>query len=179
MHILSTILDDELQDKWFERAIIAALDAGLVSDWLVNYPLCMETDTGAAIMQRKRETILNLTRDPFYDKSYPRQLCYILHLLITDDNGREEMVRYGLWEWLPEHEDSDTGQRRRVEESPEEMQLRRRRREAMVLGEEGREIRRSDIFERADDVRDEDVEEELEELLVEVAEAEAEVEAEA
>jgi len=64
---------------------------------------------------------------------------------------------------------------REVEQSPEEQALRRRRREAMVLGESGRPISREDIIERdpAEDIADEEVEEELEQLVEEVMEAEA------
>ncbi len=64
---------------------------------------------------------------------------------------------------------------REMEQSPEEQALRRRRREAMVLGESGRPVSREDIFERdpIDYVPDEEVEEELEALLEEVVEAEA------
>ena len=63
------------------------------------------------------------------------------------------------------------------EQSPEEQALRRRRREAMVLGENGRPIQRGDIIQRGPIVLDEEVEEELEQLMEEVTEAEAEAEA--
>ena len=46
--------------------------------------------------------------------------------------------------------------RRVREESMEEQALRRRRREAMVLGESGRPIERGDIIERPDTSRDEE-----------------------
>ena len=93
-------------------------------------------------------------------------------MLASNINGFEELNRYGLWGSSSGGEESEFGQRRRIEDSPEEVQLRRRRREAMVLGQEGRALRSSDIFERTDEIRDEDVEEELEELLEEVVEAE-------
>jgi hypothetical protein len=58
------------------------------------------------------------------------------------------------------------------EESVEEQALRRRRRMAMVLGENGRPIQSGDIIQRDPVVLDEDVEEELEQLIEEVTEAE-------
>ncbi|KAL2053979.1 hypothetical protein ABVK25_005908 [Lepraria finkii] len=60
------------------------------------------------------------------------------------------------------------------EQSPEEQALRRRRREAMVLGENGRPIQRGDIIQRGPIVLDEEVEEELEQLMEEITEVEAE-----
>jgi len=65
----------------------------------------------------------------------------------------------------------DTAGRRR-EESMEERALRRRRRMAMVLGENGRPVRSGDIIQRDPVVLDEDVEEELEQLMEEITEAE-------
>ena len=59
------------------------------------------------------------------------------------------------------------------EQSPEEQALRRRRREAMVLGENGRPVQRGDIIQRGPVVQDEQVEEELEHLIEEVMEAAA------
>ena len=59
---------------------------------------------------------------------------------------------------------------RGVEQSPEEQRLRRRRREAMVLGENGRPIQRQDIIEpNAMNLDGENVDEELEPLMEEVA----------
>ena len=65
-----------------------------------------------------------------------------------------------------------SGERGR-EQSPEEQALRRRRREAMVLGENGRPVQRGDIIQRGPVVQDEEVEEELEQLIEEVMEAAA------
>ena len=62
---------------------------------------------------------------------------------------------------------------RATEQSPEEQALRRRRREAMVLGENGRPVQRGDIIQREPAVLDGNVEEELEQLREVVTEAEA------
>lgn len=61
---------------------------------------------------------------------------------------------------------------RRREESIEEQALRRRRRMAMVLGENGRPIQSRDIIQTDPMALDEDVEEELVQLIGEVTEAE-------
>ena len=59
---------------------------------------------------------------------------------------------------------------RGVEQSPEEQRLRRRRREAMVLGENGRPIQRQDIIEpNATNLDGDNVDEEVEPLMEEVA----------
>ena len=59
---------------------------------------------------------------------------------------------------------------RGVEQSPEEQRLRRRRREAMVLGENGRPIQRQDIIEpNAMNLDGDNVDEEVEPLMEEVA----------
>lgn len=59
---------------------------------------------------------------------------------------------------------------RGVEQSPEEQRLRRRRREAMVLGENGRPIQRQDIIEpNAMNLDGENVDDEVEPLMEEVA----------
>ena len=59
---------------------------------------------------------------------------------------------------------------RGVEQSPEEQRLRRRRREAMVLGENGRPIQRQDIIEpNAMNLDGDNVDDEVEPLMEEVA----------
>ena len=59
---------------------------------------------------------------------------------------------------------------RGVEQSPEEQRLRRRRREAMVLGENGRPIQRQDIIEpNAMNLDGENIDEDVEPLMEEVA----------
>ena len=59
---------------------------------------------------------------------------------------------------------------RGTEQSPEEQRLRRRRREAMVLGENGRPIQRQDIIEHhAMDLDGENVDDDLEPLMEEIA----------
>ena len=172
LHLLDIIFDDDLPSKALEHNIKTALDAGLVSKWLVNYPFCAQPSKNRTATQEKCNTIRQLLRADPNNNCHPKEMSYILRMLVSDTTASEELYRYGLWEQHSEQEDSESGQRRRIEESPEEVQLRRRRREAMVLGEEGREVRRSDIFERADEIRDEDVEEEIEDLLGEVLEAE-------
>ncbi|KAL9104474.1 MAG: hypothetical protein Q9163_000567 [Psora crenata] len=172
LQILDTVLRDDLPKKILERNIRTALDAGLVSRWLVHYPFCAGTGTVAITMQQRRDVIGELLRNDPYTNYHPIEISYILRVLTSNTYASKALKRYGLLVRSIECEDCETCQRRHVEESPEELQLRRRRREAMVLGEEGREVRRSDIFQRSDDIRDEDVEEELQELLEEVAQAE-------
>ena len=59
---------------------------------------------------------------------------------------------------------------RGIEQSPEEQRLRRRRREAMVLGENGRPIQRQDIIEHyAMDLDGDNVDDDLEPLMEEIA----------
>ena len=80
------------------------------------------------------------------------------------------------WQVIPEgsirlHQGLQTpANARGVEQSPEEQRLRRRRREAMVLGENGRPIQRQDIIEPdAMNLDGDNVDEELEPLMEEVA----------
>ena len=60
---------------------------------------------------------------------------------------------------------------RETEQSPEEIALRRRRREAMVLGETGRPLSREDIFERVttEEMNNDEVEEDSEQLQEEIS----------
>ncbi|KAL9128250.1 MAG: hypothetical protein Q9217_003040 [Psora testacea] len=172
LHLLRTIFDENLPSKLLERNIRIALEAGLISKWLANYPFCAGSGANAATMQKTRDIIRQLLRTNPYDNCHPPDISHILRMLVRDTSASEELSRYGLWDRSFGCEDYKTGQRRRINESPEEVQLRRWRREAMVLGEAGREVRRSDIFERTEDIRDEEIEEELVELLDEVVEAE-------
>lgn len=128
------------------------------------------------------------------------EMCTILNTLVTDDQAREELINQGLADasamenntiddvmeqiWIVTNRSAaeadggpDSGPmmrrgRRVREESIEEQALRRRRREAMVLGQDGRAIEGDDIIERDDVSSDEDMEQP--QVISEIVEAEAE-----
>lgn len=217
-----------------------ALEAGVISKWLVQYPF----DGSGTSRYRNKNTIIEIIDNPSYyeDIDFGRTMRGMLFTMSRTPSLRKEMVAYSLldapkgnditvsvesprpkqWPWTDYVQDDwdmleapprtypqisrtrssipiGTSHRPR-EESFEEQALRRRRREAMVLGEVGRPIERADIIERdsaaldgfrpqvmasLDDelegeseqpvaaVTDEDVEEELELLMEEIIQAES------
>lgn len=149
-----------------------ALRAGF-AEWLVSYPF-----GGDCTIEWKQKIIADITTGYYEDP-----LMYIIiTFAIANDEARAELLKHGLIgnvkDVIGAYEDefgyawcigSDgtvestmnirlrNAQRIR-EESIEERALRRRRREAMVLGEMGRPIERGDIIERRNtNERDEEV----------------------
>lgn len=154
LNILAVLLQENCRD---------ALRAGLVS-WLVEYPFGGYDD----FPEGKKKIMADITSWYYEDPA----MHTILSFAIANSESREQLVQHGLvdkakdsfegeevdseWMWsapvegVVESAFSSTmrGGRRMREESVEEQALRRRRREAMVLGEVGRPIERADIIER-------------------------------
>lgn len=208
--------------------VTTALEAGVIRRWLGQYPFG-GTDTSKD--QKKKIVTEILDSMSYYeDSDFGRSMRAVLFCTSKCHSPRKEMVKHGLldvpqgretnegWDmsenttgaysdtnwthtnWAPRSVPGGTNNRPR-EESFEEQALRRRRREAMVLGEAGRPIERADIIERdsaalerfgSQDlgsleeeseegeseqpvaaVSDEDVEEELELLMQEIIEEES------
>ena len=144
------------------------LDAGLITEWLAQYPFSTDWSANNGGWQRKAESVRRFVKHGEGEPCNTDLLRGILHFLLTRSVAREQLVEARLWEWKFDRED-EKERTRHLEESPEEVQLRRRRREAVVIGEEGRAITREDIYQRGEDVRDEDVEDQLENLWEEEA----------
>lgn len=172
--------------------VTLGLQAGLISRWLAH---CRFDNTDNSEARRKQaiREMLKWEYDDF-------EMCTILNTLVTDDQAREELINQGLADasamenntiddvmeqiWIVTNRSAaeadggpDSGPmmrrgRRVREESIEEQALRRRRREAMVLGQDGRAIEGDDIIERDDVSSDEDMEQP--QVISEIVEAEAE-----
>ncbi|KAI9741088.1 MAG: hypothetical protein M1834_002801 [Cirrosporium novae-zelandiae] len=159
------------------------LRAGLVKRWLANYPFA-----GVHGDKSRKLEIVNQLKTLKIEDTALGQIISWLHS--ESPEGRLQMREAGL---IPENdEDGDIymiggegtsgwgpsssppprhaapGRPRRDGESREEQSLRRRRREAMVIGEEGQPLGRDNIFQREMTPRDEAVERQLEQLMDEV-----------
>ncbi|KAF6230150.1 hypothetical protein HO133_004489 [Letharia lupina] len=188
-----------------------AVEAGVISRWLAQYPF----GGGDASKYKKKKTIMEIldNRSYYEDGDFGRTMREMLFCMSRIPLLRDEMVEHGLLDFpkgnhitdywnIPEGSErtyphtnrtrrgNPTGTSNRPrEESFEEQALRRRRREAMVLGEVGRPIERADIIERdsaaLDGFRsqvittlDDESEEEPEQPVVAVADEDAEEELE-
>ena len=138
-------------------------DAGLITEWLAQYPFSMKSPKASDGWVPKAEVVRKFVKHGEGEPCHTKELREILLFLLTRFDVRQQLVEASLWDWKFDQED-EKERKRYLEESPEEVQLRRRRREAVVIGEEGRAITRSDIYQRGEDVRDEGVEDQLENL---------------
>ncbi|KAJ5088183.1 hypothetical protein N7456_011799 [Penicillium angulare] len=154
----------------------AALEAGIVSRWLTNYPF----PCALAEPSRRQEVVILLKTWLFDDAV----MSSIVSTLTSHPEGTKQLRKHGLMGSMIEEEhdqdeeededdeddddddddeDSDvwmvdgedtagsyrgSSSRRPAEGSAEEQALRRRRREAMVLSEGGRPLGRDDIIQR-------------------------------
>lgn len=152
-----------------QHEVTLGLQAGLIFRWLANCPF----DTKDSSEAGRKQAIYEMLKWEYHEFS----MCTIVNALYIHDQAREELESHGLLDraamemnilddaveiediWLVRHRsgieidggpDSTPMMRRgqRVrEESIEEEALRRRRREAMVLGQDGRAVERDDIIE--------------------------------
>lgn len=155
--ILAALLQQNCRD---------AVRAGLIS-WLVEYPFGGNADS----LKEKKTILWDINSWYFEDPA----MYTIVNFAKTDFESRKLLVQHGLvdkpkdsfegevdseWMWTGSVEGvvepTMRGGRRMREESVEEQALRRRRREAMVLGEIGRPIERADIIERRNTGQDEE-----------------------
>ena len=148
------------------------LQAGLIVRWLAN---CNFNNHDNSEPGRK-EAIQEMIKWEYDDFN----MCIIINALVKDNLALEQLESHGLVEaktmektaldsdiediWLVRNHSAvevDRGPmmrrgRRVREESVEEQALRRRRREAIVLGQDGRAVERDDIIERDNALIDED-----------------------
>ena len=139
----------------------------IVSDWLVFYPFGGRN----ASMERKMEVITGIIKGTeTYEKDveYSQHMRNLLHHIFYGQGFQDALADYHFIEYPLSDSDSydtladdntiRTGNRPR-EESFEEVALRRRRREAMVLGVNGRPLQPDDIIQRDPVAIDEQTEE--------------------
>lgn len=142
-----------------------ATNAGVMNPWILFYPF-----GGSTAAEDKNKSIQRLMTWEYDD--------YIMFVIIKAFLGYErtraclEKYKYIDKQAYPEIEfvhyqnDSSTHTTHRVrEESVEEQALRRRRREAMVLGESGRPIERADIIEPLNDNHSQEAETTIQETV--------------
>lgn len=132
-----------------------AVNAGLVTRWLKLYPF-----GGFHSKKDKRERIKKVL-----DSEYEDMLMHkIMSIAVTRDQSRRQLEDYGLMDKTgldeDESETSDStkssGNGPRVTtEDLEQTALRRRRREAMVIGENGMPLMRANIIEQNISAHDE------------------------
>ena len=158
LEILSILLYD-ISDSNLQRLC----DAGLITEWLARYPFLKDAPADRPKTEAKAEAVRNFVKWSEGEPCHTPDMRDILILLLTKQSVRAQLVDAGIWSFKFDHQD-EKERMRHVEESPEEVQLRRRRREAVVIGEEGRAITRRDIYQRGDDIGEEGVEDQLEHL---------------
>ncbi|KAI9758804.1 MAG: hypothetical protein M4579_002818 [Chaenotheca gracillima] len=152
--------------------ISAALDAGIIRQWLAHYPLGGTTPAERRAAIKRLSTnfsddfLLSEVVSVLEDSAVARKQMRLAGLTgsaIDEDSDGEYSVRSGT----RSAPDFIIPTRRLREESLEEQRLRRRRREAMVLSDGLEPLGRADIIQRGDgvDIREEDVERELGELM--------------
>ena len=165
LKVLGLLLQDD---------VTLALQAGIIFRWL---PYC-RFDHNDRSEARRKQAIQEMLKWEYDDVD----MCTILNALVANEKAREELYSHGLLDggvgekeayedvWRVRNRETADGDdmldsgpmmrrgRRVREESIEEQALRRRRREAMVLGQDGRAVEREDIIEQDNDLGDEDVE---------------------
>ncbi|KAL3438615.1 hypothetical protein BDV09DRAFT_191750 [Aspergillus tetrazonus] len=147
-----------------QENIPAALEAGIISRWLANYPFpCALTEPS------RRQDVVILMKTWWCDD---RVMSNIFNTLSSHPEGAKQLRKHGLMGSMLEENDhddisdkededdhdvwmvdgEDTAGARRVpglrlrERNPQEQALRRRRREAMVLSDGRRPLGRDDII---------------------------------
>ena len=159
-----------------ENDVAPGLQAGLIVRWLANCNFDNHDNSEAG----RKAAIQEMLKWEYDDLD----MCDIVNALVKNNQALEQLEGHGLVEsaavektaldsgmediWVVRNQSAigidrgpdsvpvmRRGQRVR-EESLEEQALRRRRREAMVIGQEGRAVQRDDIIERDDARIDED-----------------------
>jgi len=165
----------KLMRMMFDWDTTAALKAGIISKWLSQYPFGgLNT-----VAERKREIVEMMIKHEEPYSRYGEDFYKIIVHAINLREAYEEMLGYGLWDmpfrgdaarqrsdhsaWNEDGTVQSTNTRQR-DESVDGQRVRRRNRNAVVIGENGR----NHIFERENVNEDEEVEEGLEQLLEEV-----------
>ena len=159
-----------------QHDVSLGLQAGLIVRWLANCNFDNHDNSEAG----RKEAIQEMLKWEYDDFN----MCIILNALVKDNQAFEQLESHGLVEsaavektaldsdiediWLVRNQSAieiDRGPdsapmmrrgRRVREESIEEQALRRRRREAMVIGQNGRAVERDDIIERDNTLIDAD-----------------------
>lgn len=135
-----------------ERSISDLIDAGLIRSWLQHYPFRAEQDFDG----NKAEAVRHLIK--FEESEYWQRplIKDILRSLIESNSGGIGLAAAGLWDPKFNAEDEGSTHLRRLSETGEEMALRRRRREAIVMGEE--------VLQQGEEIHDLDTEQVLNQI---------------
>jgi hypothetical protein len=139
--------------------IPAALEAGIVSRWLCDYPFPCLRQT-----EYRRRDVVWLMKNWWSDDAV---MSSIINTLMSHQDGIRQLRKYGLMGSMMEENDHDDDDedgdvwmvdgddtagprrfsgRRPADDSAEEQALRRRRREAMVFSEGGRPLGNDNII---------------------------------
>ena len=108
------------------------LDLGFIESWLQYYPFLDEALGGRAKDDIVRDLVLN-DECEFWRS---RHLKFIFLSLIANDTGMAKLSAVGLWHDEPKPESEGGEHLRHIEASGASLALRRRRREAIVVGVE-------------------------------------------
>lgn len=175
-------------DSFLPCKIEYALIAGLVRRWLAPY---LFSKYGPS--KRKTQKVMHRLTNWEHDDNL---MCQIINSIRSHDEGEYQMYIYGLVDnvhkrpkiaesiedlWFVGNQGLDGEQdlgigpmmrrgHRVREESIEEHALRRRRRMATVLGQEGRPLQRADLIEQGDEVLTEQRQEVIDAEIVELIE---------
>ncbi|KAI9682880.1 MAG: hypothetical protein M1829_006315 [Trizodia sp. TS-e1964] len=158
-----------------------ALRAGVVTRWLASYPFASSPEETVKVVQ----SYLSFSIDDLH-------MCDILRAIHLSPEGRKQMREAGLLdpETLEAKDENAEAVdennpatfmingRRPRDESVEEQQLRRRRREAMVLSDGLLPLGREDIIQRGDEDEgelDHEIDRELEQMYQDARTAEKEI----
>ena len=124
-----------------EGLISDLIGAGLIESWLRHHPFCDQRSSD----RKKSEVVRDLIEGDDREIWQSHHMKHILMSLIESDSGVSGLTSAGLWHSGPKTESERADHVRRLGETKEEIALRRRRREAVVVGEEvlqqGEEIR--------------------------------------
>ena len=142
-----------------ETCLEQLLKAGFVDQWLGRLPFDMCSDLPKR--NRKAEYLRDLMKMEEREVWQSQDLKNVLENLLSSSVGSESMVVAGLWDRSFDVGDNHV---RNNNGNAEQVELRRRRREAVVVGEEGRPIEREDVIVGGNGVRDLDAEHILDQL---------------
>lgn len=111
------------------------LNAGLITSWLRYVPFEISCHSNTPQKPRKAEVVRHIVEHEDRDVWQSQEVKSILECLLHSPTGKDCMVANGLWEGSF---DLNEDYARQSEDVPEHMALRRQRRQAIVMGEEGR-----------------------------------------
>ena len=139
--------------------LVPFVAAGFVHNWLAQYPFG-DASLAQGLDQPKRlNTVMRFIEEGEGEPCHTEDLKQIFVHLQCHSFGRESLAQAGMQQSRRDFvNDRRLERQRNVDTDADEMQRRRIRREAVVMGEEGRPIERRDIIQRSEDHEDRDAE---------------------